>query len=157
MTEKRQVKVYLPEELHDLLNADSRSNSEAVEAALWREFGGERQGALDRRIEEKHRRITVIQEEMKDRKDELEEERQALDALRSKKNETEDRAEARRQACIRFLDAMDRANKYVFRDHEDVAELARNHFDGDRDAALSKLRELNDEEGYGFDDGRFGQ
>lgn len=152
-----QVNVRLPDELKRLLDADRRTNQEIVKAALWREFGGERQDAIERRIEEKQRRISVIQSEKKEREDELERERQALDALRAKRGEAEDRAGERRRACIRFLDTMERANKFVFRDHEDVAELARNHFDGDREAAIEKLRELNDEEGYGFKEARFGQ
>jgi len=53
VSDKSQVKVYLPDELHQLLNADSRSNSEAVEAALWSEFGGRKKSALEAKKESK--------------------------------------------------------------------------------------------------------
>jgi len=86
MSEKSQVKVYLPDELHNLLNADSRSNSEAVEAALWAEYGGEKEAALDRRIEEKKKRISMIESERNERDRELEEERSELNALQAKRD-----------------------------------------------------------------------
>jgi len=85
VSKKSQVKVYLPEELHDLLNADSRSNSEAVEAALWAEYGGEKEAAIDRRIEEKESRISLLTSERNERDREIDEEKKELKALKSKK------------------------------------------------------------------------
>jgi chromosome segregation ATPase len=79
----------IPSELKELVDADRRTNKEIVEAALWREFGGERKGALQRRVEEKRRRISMIETEKNERQRELEEERQALDALESKLEATQ--------------------------------------------------------------------
>lgn len=84
MSGKSQVKVYLPEELHDLLNAEKRSNSEIVESALWTEFGGHRKSALEKRVEEKEKRMETIQEEIENREEELEEQARELEAFKSK-------------------------------------------------------------------------
>jgi len=74
----------IPSELKGLVDQDSRTNKEIVQAALWREFGGQRMSALERRIEEKQRRVSMIESEKNERQRELEEERQELEALREK-------------------------------------------------------------------------
>jgi len=72
MTEKVQTKVYLPPDVKAMLDADSRSNSDVVEAALITEFGGERETALERRVEEKQRRKSNLESEMNERRREIE-------------------------------------------------------------------------------------
>jgi beta-phosphoglucomutase-like phosphatase (HAD superfamily) len=74
----------IPTELKELVDADRRTNKEVVEAALWREFGGERKGALERRIEEKRRRISMLESERNERDREIDEEKQELAALEQK-------------------------------------------------------------------------
>lgn len=73
MTEKVQTKVYLPKDLKALLDADSRSNTEAVEAALWTEYGGRKESVLERRLEEVERREKMLEDEVDSRRDELKE------------------------------------------------------------------------------------
>lgn len=77
----------IPEDLKALVDADPRDNQEVLRSALWREFGGERKGALERRIEEKERRISMIESEKEQRENELQEERRELEALQSKLDE----------------------------------------------------------------------
>jgi len=74
----------IPEELKQLIDADKRTNQEVVKAALWREFGGERVGALERRIEQKENRISLIKNEKNERERELRQEKEELDALEAK-------------------------------------------------------------------------
>jgi Skp family chaperone for outer membrane proteins len=93
MSDKSQVKVYLPEDLHDLLNADSRSNSEVVEAALWREFGGKKKAALEQRSDELRQRISMVQRERNDRERELEELQNALQDVKTQLSERQSRKE----------------------------------------------------------------
>lgn len=83
----------IPAELKDLVDADRRTNKEIVKAALWREFGGERKGSLQRRIEEKERRISMIESERNERDREIEQERQELEALRAKKEKAQSEKE----------------------------------------------------------------
>lgn len=78
----------IPTELKELCETDRRSIREIVEAALWREFGGERKAALERRIEEKRRRISMIESERNERNRELEELRDELTALETKQENT---------------------------------------------------------------------
>jgi chromosome segregation ATPase len=75
----------VPEELKRLVDADKRTNREIVEAALWTEFGGEKEAAIDRRIEEKKKRISLIKSERNERNRELEEQREELKTLQTKK------------------------------------------------------------------------
>jgi chromosome segregation ATPase len=80
----------IPSELKELVDADRRDNQEVLRAALWREFGGERQADIDRRIEEKERRISMIKTEKNERQRELEREQQELEALKSKRTAEEE-------------------------------------------------------------------
>lgn len=82
MTEKVQTKVYLPEDLKALLDADSRSNSEAVEAALWAEYGGRKESVLERRLEEVERREDMVVDEVSNREKELQEIRSEKESLK---------------------------------------------------------------------------
>jgi len=83
----------IPSDLKALVDADQRTNKEVVQAALWREFGGERKGPLERRIEEKKRRISMIESEKNERERELQEERNELEALEEKYNSVDSPAE----------------------------------------------------------------
>jgi len=83
----------IPAELKRLVDVDERTNQDVVQAALWREFGGERKAAIDRRIEEKESRINIIERERQERVREIEEERKELDALKAKKDKVQTKAE----------------------------------------------------------------
>jgi len=74
----------VPQELKELIDADRRDNQEVLRAALWREFGGERQADIERRIEEKERRVSMIKSEKNERERELHREQNELEALKSK-------------------------------------------------------------------------
>jgi predicted transcriptional regulator len=94
MSDKSQVKVYLPEELHELLNADRRSNSEAVETALWKEFGGERKSVIRVRKENKEDELKAAKQTLKDDranvrqlKEEIEELETRLERVNTKEEE----------------------------------------------------------------------
>lgn len=80
----------IPESLKALVDADKRTNKEIVQAALWREFGGQRKGALERRIEEQKRRVSIIESERNERNRELEDAKQELEALEQKREMVED-------------------------------------------------------------------
>jgi len=87
----------VPEELKRLVDADQRDNQEVLEAALWREFGGQRKGAVERRIEEQKRKISLIESERNERERELEDERQTLEALKEKHDAIEQRQESEQE------------------------------------------------------------
>lgn len=93
MSEREMLSGRVPAELCDLVRADPRDNQEVIETALWREFGGQRKGAIDRRIEEKKRRISTIESEKNERERELEDEQHALEALQERREAMEDAAE----------------------------------------------------------------
>ena len=84
----------IPEELKRLIDADSRSNKEVVIAALWREYGGDKMGALDRRIEEVKQRVSMVERERNERDRELEELKEDLQALQSKRDVVESERES---------------------------------------------------------------
>lgn len=156
MTEKVQTKVYLPPELKDLLDADTRSNSDAVEAALWREYGGQKSESIDRRVEQQRQKVNAVRSQRNERDRELQEEVQKLRALEAKQEQIQEATETAHEVLTEFVDGMKQSGEYVFADHEDVAELANKHFDGDRDKTIQRLKETAEEQGYDFDDRRFG-
>jgi len=156
MTDKVQTKVYLPEELKDLVDADSRSNSEAVEAALWREYGGEKKTAIDRQVEQQQQKVSIVRNQRNEFDRELEEEKQKLRALEAKQERFQDAKQRAGEAVEEFVEWMAGSGEYVFADHKDVTELANKHFDGDREKTIQRLVDAAEEEGYDFDDRRFG-
>lgn len=72
-------------ELKRFVDADERDNQEVIRAALWREFGGEKKAALDRRIEEIESRISIVKREKNERSRELEELNEDKKALMAKR------------------------------------------------------------------------
>jgi len=84
-------------DLKNLVDADPRNNKEVVKAALWREFGGERQGALERRVEEKRKRISIVESERNERERELDEHRNELQALETRLENMEDENTERKE------------------------------------------------------------
>ena len=92
--EKVMLSGRIPSELKELVDADRRNNQEVLRSALWREFGGERRSDIERRIEEKERRISMVRTERDERDREIETMEQELSALRRKLEETESRREA---------------------------------------------------------------
>jgi len=94
----------VPGELKELVDADRRNNQEILRAALWREFGGERQADIERRVEEKERRVSMIQSEKNERERELEREQKELAALREKLNSEEKEQQVRRQEAFDVLE-----------------------------------------------------
>lgn len=91
----------IPSELKRLVDVDGRTNQQVVEAALWREFGGERKAAIERRIEEKENRINIIEREKNERKRELEQENAELEALKVKRDKIEGKEDKQHEAAIR--------------------------------------------------------
>ncbi len=91
----------IPSELKRLVDADTRTNQQVVEAALWREFGGERKASIDRRIEEKKNRMSVIEREKNERERELEQEKEELKALKAKRSKIEEQTDEELQSVIR--------------------------------------------------------
>lgn len=97
-SEKRERLVAeIPEELKALTDADKRDNREIVEAALWREFGGQRMAAIERRIEEQQRRVSMIESERNERERELGDAKEQLEALRQKRETVEGNEIAQRK------------------------------------------------------------
>lgn len=91
MSNNRQMlSARVPPELKQLVDADSRKNQDVVEAALWREFGGERKAAIERRIDEKENRISIYKREKREREREIEQEKGELEALRAKAEKIDD-------------------------------------------------------------------
>ena len=80
----------VPPELKELVDADPRNNQEIGQAALWREFGGERLGAIERQIEEKRKRVQLVEREKENRESELQELKKEIEALEDKADAVEE-------------------------------------------------------------------
>lgn len=77
----------VPPELKRLVDADERYNYEVVNAALWREFGGSRDAAVDRRIEYFEQQLSVIDNAIEDLKDDRQDILEKLEPLRRAKDD----------------------------------------------------------------------
>jgi len=91
MSEERLV-AEIPSELKRLVDADSRTNKQVVIAALWAEMGGERTAEVERRIDEKERRISTVESEKNERVRELDKLKNQKKALEKKLTKEEQEA-----------------------------------------------------------------
>lgn len=106
MSEKEQFASYLPGELKERLDVDPRPNTEILEAALWTEFGGHSQEAIERRKQEKKRRIHTIEEEIESRKQEIADLKREIAKLNRLETE-EEQAQEQIDETVRELAAME--------------------------------------------------
>ena len=115
MSEEREMlSARVPSELKRLVDADQRSNQEVMEAALWREFGGQRKGAVERRIEEKERRLSMVTSERKERKREEEKIKEKIAALKEKKRAIEENNAEHREEKLRKLKKVPNDPEHTF-------------------------------------------
>jgi len=146
MSDKSQVKVYLPKELHELLNADQRNNSEVVESALWREFGGKRKAVAEVQLEQKEKQLGAVRSE----KDELETEEsrlsQQVTALRERVNGLEDTEKELDTDLDELLTHLEDSGQHVWPNAENVRDLATAH-NTDPEDIIVQLKERAAEEG----------
>jgi len=109
MTDKKQKKVYLPEELADMLDAHPRSNSDLTESALASYLNSGELEDIERRLDELDRRESVVESERNERNRELErigEKRRSLEKRREKLREKkESKREDIRQVVEQLSDA----------------------------------------------------
>ncbi len=99
--------VELDTDLKRLVDADARTNKEVTHAALWREFGGERQAAIDMRIEHMERREQMVLSEMEDLEEELSQIRSEKQALENKREEMMTEDEAYQQDLNQLLERLE--------------------------------------------------
>lgn len=126
MTDEVMLSGRVPEELKRLVDADPRPNQEVMRAALWREFGGERVGALERQMREKENRMDMLTNEIQERGSELQKLRQDLEALESKREQVEEK--------------QDREEAELERARQDLADVER---DPSNPAIKSRAAELD--------------
>lgn len=141
MTEKVQTKVYLPPDVKAMLDADPESNSEAVESALVTRYGGEKKTAIERKIEEKERRLSNLRSERNERNraiEQLEQEREGLESQLEKIESVDDR---RNEAIDDFIDEMIDLGATPPADHHRVAALGDKWFEGDTSEAATAIKE----------------
>src|SRR6056297_3056887 len=124
MTEKKQVKVYLPPELHERLNVDPRSNSQTVEDALKTEFQTGKNAAVKRRINEIERRMSQVKSERQERDVELEELSDRRKQLEKQLEASEDIEQAKQDAIDERLEALQDVRGAVDESHPTVEALA---------------------------------
>lgn len=114
--------------LYRLLDADTRTKKEAVETALTKEYGGEKRGALDVRIEHRRQRISMIEDEISDLRDELEEEREELEALQEQREALEDQEKAFETDVDELLDKAEKGEvNSLVPEYVAVREVAEDH------------------------------
>jgi chromosome segregation ATPase len=145
MTDKTQVKVYLPSELHKRLKADPRTNSKAVKDALKTEFQTEDEAAVRRRIDEKERRISNVKSERNSRNQELERLQNELESLKQQLKTSKELKDERQEAIDRRLESYQDVQGVIDESHPTVEALAQEHFSGSREQALEAMQERNNE------------
>jgi len=148
VSDSRQFNARIPADLKRLIDADPRNNQEVAKTALWREFGGTRQSAIETRIEHKDRRIAQIESEIEDLQEELQQEKSEREALLDQLDEMQSEDEAYASACDDLLDRVEHGdlNRLVPALCEDVAndygKDASTVFEDCKERALEQEREL---------------
>lgn len=118
----------IPSTLKRLVDADPRDNQDVVEAALWREFGGERRSALETRIRHKDQRVEQIEAEIADLQEELRTVEKEREALVGQLDELETDRDAFESALEDVLDGLETGEPArVFSEHGVIEQLAEQH------------------------------
>lgn len=95
-----QLKVRVPDDLKDLVDADSRNNKEVVKAALWSEFGGRKKSALEAKKQHKLEQLQAIEKEIQAEREDKQRVRSEVEALESKI----ERMDEEQVSAIEFVD-----------------------------------------------------
>lgn len=104
MTEREKLGVEIPRRLKRMVERDSRFNYEVVEAALWREFGGRDNAAIQRRYQFQKQRVENLKEARDGYEEELQEEQELLEEIKAE-------MEAENERLQRVLDDAEEALK----------------------------------------------
>lgn len=137
----------LDDTLYRFLDADHRSKKDAVETSLTREYGGEKQSALDVRIEHAENRIDLLSSEIEDLKLERERQRQELEALRAQREEIAEEEQSYEDALGEFLEEFANSRAVLTRFRSEAKEIAAEH-GVTLDTIEEDLRELAEELPY---------
>lgn len=92
MSGEERLHVYLDSELKRLVDADSRTNKDVVNAELWRAFGGQKQGALENRIALKEQQLDALKGEKSQIQNEIQDVEHELHALKEQVEQMEQEA-----------------------------------------------------------------
>lgn len=148
MSQKERVSASVDPEVSAYLSQDHVNASGLINDLVTRHMNG---GASDELLREF--RMQQLEDEYKDAAATARRKLQEFNRLK----EQEEQKDTQRGTELReFVGWMDVNNEYVFEDHEKVAELANEHFDGDRTKTIQRLKETAEEENYDFEDRRFG-
>ena len=83
MEDQSQLFTRIPDELKQLVDADSRTNKDVVTAALWREFGGRKKSALEAKKEHKQKQMNAIEAEIESEREDLQRIQKEIEAMDS--------------------------------------------------------------------------
>lgn len=92
----------IDEDLWELLDADSRTKKDIVEAALWSEFGGRKKSALEAKKQHKLEQLQAIEKEIESEKEDKQRVRSEIEALESKIQ----RMDEQQVSAIDFVDQL---------------------------------------------------
>jgi chromosome segregation ATPase len=135
----------IPAELKQRVDADPRTNKEVVEAALKTEFATEEEAAVQRRVDEKERRLSNLKSERNERDREINEVREELETLKNRLKSVDEMKQAKQDDIDMRLEELETVRMEIDESHPSVEGLARKHYDGDTTAALEAMQERNDE------------
>ena len=134
----------IPAELKQRVDADPRTNKEVVEAALKTEFATEEEAAVQRRVDEKERRLSNLKSERNERDREINEVREELETLKNRLKSVDEMKQAKQDDIDMRLEELETVRMEIDESHPSVEGLARKHYDGDTTAALEAMQERNE-------------
>lgn len=109
MSGQNEVELFtrIPEELKDLVDADSRANKEVVKAALWSEFGGRKKSALEAKKQHKLEQLQAIEKEIEAERKDKNRVRSEIEALEAKIERMDEEQVSSIEFVERLLDELE--------------------------------------------------
>jgi hypothetical protein len=131
MTDRDMLSARVPSELKDLVDADPRTNQEIIEAALWREFGGRREGAIERQIKEMKQRRAQVVSEREAREEELADIDQTIAELQEKLELAKVSRKTRVREAVETMDWLhpDELTDPIIENWSDKTDIPRSEFE----------------------------
>lgn len=107
VSEEVQLKVRVPAELKQLVDADTRTNKDVVQSALWDHFGGRKKSALETKKQHKLDELRAIKASIESEEDDRDRVLQEINAIDSQLEKVNDHEEGYVNACDDLLDQLE--------------------------------------------------
>lgn len=139
----------LDDDLHRLLESDSRDKQDIVEAALWEHFGGRKASALESKLQHKRDQLAAVEKEIQSEQADRDRIQREIEQIEARLDSLEDAGDHYEDDLGTVLDELEEGerNRVIPALVEDIADshgkTAKTVWEDTRDMAVRQQRPLS--------------